>query len=138
MANDLQTKLDAILLDKNTNLLPENLKKDVTCLGITGTYEGSGGTVEGIKQFSTVEEMQADTTAKDGDLAVVLNTTYKTFADFPLMRSVYCPETIVLDEAIDISNSRNLQYSGGDYDAGISPGDYASGVVAGEPEVYPD
>lgn len=37
MANDLQTKLDAILTDKNTNLLPENLKAGVTCLGVEGT-----------------------------------------------------------------------------------------------------
>ena len=43
----LQENLDAIKLDKDTNLKPENLKKNVTCLGITGTYEGSGGgTVE--------------------------------------------------------------------------------------------
>ena len=61
----LQENLNAIKLDKDTNLRPENLKKDVTCLGVTGTYEGSGGgTVEGIKQFATVEEMQADTGAK--------------------------------------------------------------------------
>lgn len=37
MVNDLQTKLDAILTDKNTNLKPENLKKGITCLGIDGT-----------------------------------------------------------------------------------------------------
>lgn len=39
MTNELQTKLDTILLDKNTNLLPENLKQGVTCLGINGTAE---------------------------------------------------------------------------------------------------
>ena len=42
MANELQTKLDAILEDKNTNLLPENLKKDIACLGVTGTLESGG------------------------------------------------------------------------------------------------
>lgn len=40
MANELQTKLDAILNDKNTNLLPENLKAGITCLGIEGGFEG--------------------------------------------------------------------------------------------------
>lgn len=40
MANDLQIKLDAILADKNTNLLPENLKSGVTLLGVNGTYTG--------------------------------------------------------------------------------------------------
>lgn len=39
MSNELQTNLDAILNDKNTNCLPENLKSGVTLLGITGTLE---------------------------------------------------------------------------------------------------
>ena len=39
MANELQTKLNAILNDKNTNLLPENLKTGITCLGIEGALE---------------------------------------------------------------------------------------------------
>lgn len=39
MTNDLQTKLDSILADKNTNLKPENLKSGVTLLGINGTLE---------------------------------------------------------------------------------------------------
>ena len=36
MSNHLQTNLDAILQDKNTNLLPENLKAGITCLGVQG------------------------------------------------------------------------------------------------------
>lgn len=39
MSNQLQENLDAILLDKNTNLLPENLRAGVTCLGVEGTAE---------------------------------------------------------------------------------------------------
>lgn len=35
--NKLNTMLDEILLDKNTNLLPTNLKAGITCLGVTGT-----------------------------------------------------------------------------------------------------
>lgn len=42
-SNELQTVLNNILTDKKTNLKSENLKKGVTCLGVTGTYEGSGG-----------------------------------------------------------------------------------------------
>lgn len=37
MVNELQTKLDEILADKNANLLPENLKSGVTLLGVEGT-----------------------------------------------------------------------------------------------------
>lgn len=39
MANELQNILDEIQLDKNTNLLPENLKQNVTCLGVNGTLK---------------------------------------------------------------------------------------------------
>lgn len=39
MENELQTTLNNILNDKNTNLKPENLKAGITCLGIEGTME---------------------------------------------------------------------------------------------------
>ena len=39
--SDLKTNLQEILQDKNTNLLPENIKKDVTILGVTGTLESA-------------------------------------------------------------------------------------------------
>ena len=39
MTNELQTTLDNILEDKNTNLKPENLKQGVTVMGVTGTLK---------------------------------------------------------------------------------------------------
>ena len=39
MADKLIYELQDIKNDRETNLKPENLKKGVTCLGITGTYE---------------------------------------------------------------------------------------------------
>lgn len=44
MSNQLQENLDAILLDKNTNLKPENLKTGITCLGIEGTMDAGAMT----------------------------------------------------------------------------------------------
>lgn len=38
--SQLQDNLEEILRQKNTYLLPANLKKDVSLLGVTGTYEG--------------------------------------------------------------------------------------------------
>ncbi len=37
--SDLKTNLQEILQDKNTNLLPENLKAGITCLGVKGTAQ---------------------------------------------------------------------------------------------------
>lgn len=39
----LLEKATAIKTQKDTYLLPENLKSGVTCLGVTGTYDGGGG-----------------------------------------------------------------------------------------------
>lgn len=97
----LQENLNAIKLDKDTNLRPENLKKDVTCLGVTGTYEGSGGgTVEGIKQFATIEEMNNSTDNKEGDLAVVYRSEVKNATVDSKFQIATFPDTVVLDSAI--------------------------------------
>lgn len=53
MSNQLQENLDAILLDKNTNLLPENLKAGVTCLGVDGTLEGKTPVVKTVTCYET-------------------------------------------------------------------------------------
>ena len=37
--NELQQVLNNIKQDKNTNLLPGNLRDNVTCLGVEGTAE---------------------------------------------------------------------------------------------------
>ena len=42
MSNQLQENLNLILEEKNTKLLPENLKAGVTCLGVTGELEVGG------------------------------------------------------------------------------------------------
>ena len=40
MENDeLQEKLDQVLDQKNKYILPENIKKDITILGVTGTID---------------------------------------------------------------------------------------------------
>ena len=39
----LNTKINNILTEKTLKIRPENIKKNVTAFGITGTYEGEGG-----------------------------------------------------------------------------------------------
>lgn len=53
MSNQLQTNLDAILQDKNTNLKPENLKAGITCLGVKGTLEGETPVVKTVTCYET-------------------------------------------------------------------------------------
>ena len=96
MENDLLIKLQQIKDDKDTNLKPENLKKGVTCLGVTGTLESTSG---GVKLFETEEEMQADNTAKEGDLAVVYRNEVNNMTADTQTQYITFPETVTLPEA---------------------------------------
>lgn len=89
MSNQLQENLDAILLDKNTNLKPENIKKDVTILGVTGTLE-SALEINPDNTFTdaTAKQFYDIQTAYDNMPPKVLTDTNKT-----IDKSIYCIPT---------------------------------------------
>ena len=60
MSNQLQENLDAILLDKNTNLKPENLKQGITCLGVEGTMQAGIDTSDAT---ATINDIASGKTA---------------------------------------------------------------------------
>ena len=96
---ELQTVLNNILADKNTNLKPENLKKDVTCLGVTGTLEVSTAS-GGVKQFSTVEEMNSSTGNTEGNLAIVYRSEVQNATVDSRFQVATFPDTVVLATAM--------------------------------------
>ena len=104
MTNELQTKLDAILNDKNTNLLPEHLKAGVTCLGVRGNFEGNTSDTP-VKLFETVEKMNADTTADEDDLAVIYSSSIQNANADSVFSSAIFPATVVLPQAVTSSIS---------------------------------
>lgn len=103
MSNKLQETLDAIKLEKDTNLLPENIKKDVKIFDIVGTLEEGASTNIPVKLFETEEAMQADTTAKEGDLAVVYRSEIQNATADSRFQVATFPDTVVLDTAITSS-----------------------------------
>lgn len=110
--SDLQNSLNEILRQKNAYLLPENIKKDVTVLGITGTLESGGSGSGDVKLFESKTDMNNwlnihYTEVEDGTKAVV----YGELNVWPLMideytQSFYVPETIVLNEQV----TSNVEY----------------------------
>ena len=78
---------------EQNNLKLEEIKTQIQNLPETG---GSGN----VKQFSTVEEMQADTTAKEGDLAVVYGSEIQNATVDSKFQTATFPETVVLDTAM--------------------------------------
>lgn len=97
MENELQTNLDEILLDKETNLLPENLKEGVTVLGVEGSLRIIGSD-SNIKLFETVEDMNNDPNPKEDDLAVVYREELQPFKEDTETQFITFPEQVVLDK----------------------------------------
>ena len=77
-------------------LTPEKLVKGNTILGVEGTAEVSVGT----KLFETEEEMQADKSAKEGDLAVVYRSGINNMTADTQAQYITFPETVTLPSAI--------------------------------------
>ena len=96
----LTENLTEIKRQKDTYILPENIKIDVTVFGVTGTLESGGTATSGIKQFATIEEMQNDTTAQEGDLAVVYREEIQNATVDSRFQVVTFPDTVVLDTAL--------------------------------------
>ena len=95
-SNELIETLNAIKLDKDTNLLPENIKSGVTVLGVDGTLESNSG----VKLFETVEEMQADANPQEGDLAVVYREDIQNMTGDTQTQYITFPETVILPETV--------------------------------------
>ena len=57
-SNELQDTLDRILTEKNAKLIPENIKKGVTILGVTGN-----ATIDMTDATATVDDIVKGKTA---------------------------------------------------------------------------
>ena len=79
-------------IEQNNTLL-EDIKTQIQNLPEAG---GSGN----IKQFATQEAMQADTTAQEGDLAVVYRSEVQNATVDSHFQTATFPDTVVLDTAI--------------------------------------
>lgn len=97
--SDLKTNLEQILQEKETKIIPENIKKDVQIFDVVGTLESNVDT-SGVKLFETVEEMQADTTAQEGDLAIVYKKEKGNMTVNTQTQYITFPETVTLPEVI--------------------------------------
>lgn len=93
---ELENNLTQILSEKSTKIIPENIKKGVTIFDITGTAETSAA---GVKLFKTEEEMQADSEATEGDLAVVYRSEIQNMTSTTETASITFPEKVVLPTA---------------------------------------
>lgn len=84
--NELEQKLRTMVNEKETKLLPENLKKGVTLLGVTGTLEEGSGEVINTSDkpvchiFYSDEDAKAFTGYNPGDRALVYGLGEEPFS----------------------------------------------------------
>lgn len=96
--SELNEKLLEIKRQKDTYIIPENLRKNVEVFGITGTLEpGSGG--GDVKLFETIAGMQADPNPQEGDLAIIYRDATQPINGNSEFDSCIFPNEVVLDEA---------------------------------------
>ena len=75
----LKDKANNILTDKTTNLLPENIKKDTTILGVVGTLE----TLDTSDANATPSDLSRDKTAYvNGEKITGTITTYSSILSY--------------------------------------------------------
>ena len=89
--SELKTNLEQILQEKETKIIPENIKKDIQIFDVIGTYEGSGGGIdtssdnpitaedvaEGKEGFVNGEKVIGNAvTINSGDRALAINSPY--------------------------------------------------------------
>lgn len=108
MANELQQVLNNIKKDKDTNLLPTNLKDGVTCLGIEGTLENK------VKLFNTVEEMNQSAGNNENDIALIYSNKLSNiaFGDENITEITF-PEQVQLPQQVTESDRYSYQLMGG-------------------------
>lgn len=121
MANELQTKLDEILLDKNTNLLPEHLKAGVTCLGVEGNMESGIDTSDATA--TSADLINPKTAYVNGEK--VVGNINKSTADTIIGTSDNTVEEFRTNILNALSGHMNADESGINYD--LYPQKYGTG-----------
>lgn len=83
----------------DTNIVAENIKKDVSILGVVGTLEAGGGSVEGVRQFASISELNA-TVGSKGDLAVIYVSSIDNMTFGMEAQTISFPEMVELPETV--------------------------------------
>lgn len=80
------------------NLTADKIKSGETILGITGTYTGNSSNV---KWFKNTSEMNSDTTAQTGDMALVYDFIVTNISSTTTTNCIIFPEIVTLPEAFN-------------------------------------
>ena len=94
----LQTKAVEITSNGNISVLPDTNYDGMTQVNLTINVPQESGSGD-VKLFDTVEHMQADSTAQEGDMAIVYREETQPITEDSEFDSCIFPKTVILDEA---------------------------------------
>lgn len=92
-------KVDKVTSEIDSNIIPENIKKDVSILGVLGELEESKGDTD-IYKVSTIEEMNSLENIKEGDICLIYSGGVYPISADSIFNSLTYNNTVVLDNAV--------------------------------------
>lgn len=98
MLKELEANVKYIHGEIQEKLLPENIKKGISLLGVDGTLEVGAGDV---KLFETTEAMYSDEAPVENGLAVVYESHIENITSDSQFQIITFPHTVVLPESIN-------------------------------------
>lgn len=100
--NDIVNKLNQIKQELNINLLPENVKKGITLLGVTGVYDGA------LKIFETKQAMFDTPPIKD-QMGIIYSSynEMKAIDTTEYFKELYFPESVTFESPLP--NNTNIK-----------------------------
>ncbi|WP_288886942.1 hypothetical protein [uncultured Eubacterium sp.] len=98
-------KLNDILDEKHSKIIPENIKAGVTAFGVNGSLKAGGD----VKLFKSIEAMNADTNKQKDDLAIVYTDTITHLTSSDVGKQI---DHLILPDIITLSK----QFTGNNKD----------------------
>ena len=92
-------KVNKVTFEIDSNIIPENIKKDVSILGVLGELEESKGDTD-IYKASTVEEMNSLENIKEGDICLIYSGGIYPISADSVFNNLTYNDTVVLDSAV--------------------------------------
>ena len=92
-------KVNKVTSEIDSNIIPENIKKDVSILGVLGELEESKGDTD-IYKVSTIEEMNSLENIKEGDICLVYSGGIYPISADSIFNSLTYNNTVVLNSAV--------------------------------------
>lgn len=108
MSTELETKLNLILNEKTTKIIPENIKKDVQIFNITGTYEGSSPVGLGKLQSNNETLIQCKETIEPKYYKDFIRQLDKMMPALTEMKTYYNAHSEDIDYPDDFWNNSGL------------------------------